>query len=283
MSIITIKNEKISVDISTMAAEMQSIKANGKEYMWNGDPKFWGRRAPALFPICGSLKDNKYMYDGKFYSLNQHGFAKLSEFTVVEKTDDSAEFSLCANEETLKVYPFNFDLRIRYTLKELSIEIQYKVINNDSKDMYFSIGSHEGYMCEEGFWDYTLEFEKNENLISADVDGSLLCERKVNLGENVKELKLSNELFNIDSLIFLNLNSKSVKLKNDNKCIRVDFPDFETLLIWTVKNSKYVCIEPWCGIPDYTTSDYDFTKKTGIIKLAPNNSTTRTHTITIEK
>ena len=149
--------------------------------------------------------------------------------------------------------------------------------------MYFSIGSHEGYMCEEGFWDYTLEFEKNENLISADVDGSLLCERKVNLGENVKELKLSNELFNIDSLIFLNLNSKSVKLKNDNKCIRVDFPDFETLLIWTVKNSKYVCIEPWCGIPDYTTSDYDFTKKTGIIKLAPNNSTTRTHTITIEK
>lgn len=283
MSIITIKNEKITVDISTMAAEMQSIKANGKEYLWNGDPKFWGRRAPALFPICGSLKDNKYMYDGKFYSLNQHGFAKLSEFTVVEKTDDSAEFSLCANEETLKVYPFNFDLRIRYTLKELSIEIQYKVINNDSKDMYFSIGSHEGYMCEEGFWDYTLEFEKNENLISADVDGSLLCERKVNLGENVKELKLSNELFNIDSLIFLNLNSKSVKLKNDNKCIRVDFPDFETLLIWTVKNSKYVCIEPWCGIPDYTTSDYDFTKKTGIIKLAPNNSTTRTHTITIEK
>ena len=283
MSIITIKNEKISVDISTMAAEMQSIKANGKEYLWNGDPKFWGRRAPALFPICGSLKDNKYMYDGKFYSLNQHGFAKLSEFTVVEKTDDSAEFSLCANEETLKVYPFNFDLRIRYTLKELSIEIQYKVINNDSKDMYFSIGSHEGYMCEEGFWDYTLEFEKNENLISADVDGSLLCERKVNLGENVKELKLSNELFNIDSLIFLNLNSKSVKLKNDNKCIRVDFKDFETLLIWTVKNSKYVCIEPWCGIPDYTTSDYDFTKKTGIIKLAPNNSTTRTHTITIEK
>ncbi|MBO7208409.1 MAG: aldose 1-epimerase family protein [Clostridia bacterium] len=283
MSIITIKNEKITVDISTTAAEMQSIKANGKEYLWNGDPKFWGRRAPALFPICGSLKDDKYLFDGKFYSLNQHGFAKFSEFSVVDATDVSAEFSLCANEETLKNYPFNFDLRIKYTLNEQSIEIEYKVINNDNKDMYFSIGSHEGYMCEEGFWDYTLEFEKNEDLISADVDGSLLCERKVNLGENVRELKLSNELFDMDSLIFLNLNSKSIKLKNDNKCLRVDFKDFEALLIWTVKNSKYVCIEPWCGIPDYTTSDYDFTKKKGIIKLAPNNSSTRTHTITIEK
>lgn len=283
MSIVTIKNKNLTVEISTYAAEMQSIKANGKEYLWNGDPKFWGRRAPALFPICGSLKDNKYKYNDEFYSLNQHGFAKVSEFEVINATDTSAEFSLCANEETLKNYPFDFDLRIKYTLDGGTIKIDYIINNNDSKEMYFSIGSHEGYMCEEGFTDYTLEFEKNEDLISCDVDGSLICDRKVNIGENVKELKLTNELFDIDSLIFLDLKSNSIKLKNDKKCLRVDFAGFDTLLIWTVKNSNYVCIEPWCGLPDFVYSDYDFTKKPRIIKLAAKATTTKTHSITIEK
>ena len=252
MSIITIKNEKITVDISTTAAEMQSIKANGKEYLWNGDPKFWGRRAPALFPICGSLKDDKYMYDGKFYSLNQHGFAKFSEFAVVSATDSCAEFSLCANEETLKNYPFNFDLRIKYTLNEQSIEIEYKVINNDNKDMYFSIGSHEAYSCPEGIEEYEIEFDEAQTLDSLTLVGNLIGSDTVRVAENAKTLPLKYEYFETDALVFKNVkfNKAALTHKKSGKKVTVSFPGFENFLLWTIPGAKYICLEPWCGFPD---------------------------------
>ena len=108
-----IKNDQLTLEISSLGAELQSIKdANGNEYLWDGDEKYWNRHSPILFPIvCGLWKDT-YRIDGKEYTLTRHGFARDTEFKLVGKTADRLTFALIDNEETLKNYPYHFNLAI---------------------------------------------------------------------------------------------------------------------------------------------------------------------------
>ena len=286
MSIITIKNDQLTVEISTLGAELQSVKCKGEEYLWHGDPAVWSGRAPVLFPICGGLKDDKYTLNGKEYTLPKHGFGRKSEFLAETVEAESAVFLLASSEETKKGYPFDFELRISYTLIGNSIKVGYDVTNKSKEDMYFSIGAHEAYATPEGVEEYYLKFEKKERLTHNILNGPLLTEEYTVLGENIDELPLKCEYFDIDAITLLNLKSRVVSLcKNDgSKKITVDFDGFDYMFVWTKpgKNSGYLCLEPWCGIPDFEGSSYDITEKKGINKIAPENTFKRVHTITIE-
>ena len=109
-----IENEAVKISVADMGAELMSLilKSDHTEYLWQGDEKYWAGRATNLFPICGRLTDGKYIYQGEEYEMVLHGFAKKSIFSVVEQKKDSITFSLRANEETLKIYPFDFELFI---------------------------------------------------------------------------------------------------------------------------------------------------------------------------
>lgn len=255
MSIITIKNDELTVEISTLGAELQSVKCRGEEFLWQGDPKVWSGRAPVLFPICGGLKDDKYTLNGKEYTLAKHGFGRKMEF-IAETVDASkAVFLLTATEETKKGYPFDFELRISYTLEGKAIKVGYDVTNKSGEDMYFSIGGHEAYACPEGIEDYYLKFEKKERLTHNELHGVLLSEKYTVLGEDIDELPLKYEYFDIDALTFLNLKSRKVTLchKTEGPKIQVDFDGLDYMFVWTKPgaNAGYICLEPWCGIPDF--------------------------------
>ena len=284
--IITIKNEKIKVEISTLGAEMQSIMSNDKEYLWNGDPDVWKSRAPVLFPICGGLKDDKYEYNGKEYTLIKHGYARFCEFDIESYTEDSAVFLLKSDDESKKYYPFSYELRISYILDGASVKVGYSVTNMSNEDMYFSIGAHEGYMCPEGIEEYSLIFDVEEHLTTNKLNGNLLTEEVEIMGDNLKELPLKYDYFMDNTLTFLNLKSTAVTLKHkeNKRQLRVDFEGFNYMFVWTMadKFGKYICIEPWCGIPDFVGSTFDFTKKKGINKISAGESFERTHIITIE-
>lgn len=286
MSIITIKNEELTVEISTLGAELQSVKCRDKEYLWNGDPAVWSGRAPVLFPICGGLKEDKYTLNGKEYTLPKHGFGRKSEFSLESKEEDKAVFLLTATEETKKGFPFDFELRIGYSLVGKSIKVSYDVANKSAEDMYFSIGAHEAYATPEGVEEYYLKFEKKERLTHNVLKGVLLTDECVVLAEDTDVLPLKSEYFDIDAITMLNLKSRKVSLrKNDNsKKITVDFDGFDYMFVWTKpgKNSGYLCIEPWCGIPDIEGSSYDITEKRGINKVEPEKTFSRVHTITID-
>ncbi len=286
MSIITIKNEELTVEISTLGAELQSVKCAGEEYLWNGDPAVWSGRAPVLFPICGGLKDDKYTLNGKEYTLPKHGFGRKSEFALESKEEDKAVFLLTSTEETKVGYPFDFELRIGYTLVGKSIKVSYDVANKSAEDMYFSIGAHEAYATPEGVEEYYLKFEKKERLTHNILKGPLLTEEYTVLGEDIDELPLKSEYFDIDAITMLNLKSRKVSLckKDESKKITVDFDGFDYMFVWTKagKNQGYLCLEPWCGIPDFEGSSYDITEKKGINKLEPEKTFNRVHTITIE-
>ena len=205
MSIITIKSETLTVKISSRGAEIKSVMNNNqKEFMWCGDEKIWPETAPILFPICGGLKEGKYIYKDKEYFMPKHGFVSGMEFQVESAVDNEAVFLLKADENTMKQYPFDFELRIKYKLTASRIDVECIVTNKSNEPMYFSQGCHEGYSCPEGFEEYSVEFEKNETLDTCTVNGNLIADRTINIMNNENLLLLKTEYFEMDALIFKN-------------------------------------------------------------------------------
>lgn len=279
-----LSNGVLNVALSPIGAELQSIKKGDVEYIWIADPASWKSHAPLLFPIIGGVKDNKYVYNGKEYNLQYHGFGRFLEFELESYTEQEAVFFHRYDEETLKVFPFKYELRVAYILKNSSLKIEYRIKNLDSNEMYFSIGSHEGYYCPEGVEEYSVIFEKPENLDFCLASGGLLDYKTENIGLNVTEFPLKYEYFEKRSLVFLNLKSREVSLVNRNsgKKTTVTFDENHTAFtLWTSPGKHYMCLEPWCGVPDFVDSDYNIENKKGIIKLAGNKEIIITHEISV--
>lgn len=281
--IITVKTNELEIKISTLGAELQSVKSkNGEEFLWEGDPAVWSGKAPILFPICGGLKEDRYTLSGKEYSLSKHGFLKKSEFEVEELSENSVVMLFKSNEETKKVYPFDFEFRAVFEAFENRLDICYKIKNLSSCEMYYSVGAHEAYACPEGIEEYTVKFSEKENLDASVLQGNLLSDEFVRIAENTDLLPLKKEYFEIDALVFKKIKSRGVSLIKNNSTKRIDvsFDDFCYLLLWHAYNSKYMCIEPWTGIPDVCGSTFDLEKKEGITKLSPENEDNIKHSIT---
>ncbi len=278
-----ISGDKVTAVISTEGAELKSLVKDGVEYLWEGNAAVWKGQAPLLFPICGSLKDNTYVYDGETYTMGSHGFARSQVFDVEKSARDSATFLLRSNAESLRNYPFCYELRVTYTIIGDALEVTYSVKNTGDGQMYFSIGSHEGYACPEGIEAYSLVFEKKEDLICHALQGSLLAYDTYSMGENTEKLPLKYDDFSVDTLAFLQLKSRKVSLVHTTSARKIDviFNGFDYLFVWTRPDAKYLCIEPWCGMPDFIDSDHDITKKRGIVQLAPGKTDVRVHTIVL--
>ncbi len=280
--IIEIKNDKLKVGINTLGSELMYIDgANGTQFLWNGDESVWSYRAIILFPICGGLKDDKYIVDGKEYSLSKHGFARRSEFEGKKISDTKAEFILKSNEDTLKCYPFEFELKIIFKLQGNKLIVTNQVHNLCDKKMYFSIGAHEGYYCPEGIEDYYIEFDEPQTLDSYILNGNLLEENTVRIIENEIKLPLKYDYFAVDALVFKDIKFHKASLvhKNSSKKVTVEFNDSNYFLLWTKPNANYICLEPWNGIQDGMNADYDFANKEGIESIDAGKSFSVAHTI----
>ncbi len=284
MSVI-IKNDKLTAEISLMGAELLSVKdQKGKERIWQGDPQFWKGHAPILFPIVSSLKDNRYTYNGKTYNMKMHGFARNSEFTVEKQRENEVTLLLASNEETLKVYPFLFNFRVTYKLVGSSLQVDFVTENKTMGDMYYSVGAHEGYCIEGDVSNYSIVLDEEETLPRHElVEGLGITDEKIPCFENSKELKLDEEYFAVDAIIFLDMKSRGLALRDDRtgESIHVDFPQADTVLIWKAPKAPFVCVEPWCGVTDLSWKPFnDFSQKFRIRKLQKGEKETISHTVT---
>ncbi len=262
----TISNLNLTVQINHLGAELFSLKnSENTEYIWEGNPVFWGKHSPVLFPIVGTLKNNMYYYQGKEYYLSRHGFAREMEFELIEKFENSATFSLVSSIETRKVYPFDFELQICYSLDENKLNIDYKIINNNDSILPFSIGAHPAFALPKPFEGYSLAFEHNEVLKSYELENDLLSDTTNIIEMTDNEVPLTYSLFEKDAIIFKKLQSKSITiLDNKNTLLRVRFDDFPNLGIWTKNNAPFLCIEPWVGYSDTILSSGNIVEKEGI-------------------
>lgn len=267
---INLISDKLTATIATKGAELTSLKKEGKEYIWEGNPEFWGKHSPILFPIVGTLKDNSYIYNDKHYELSRHGFARDNDFHSSEISKNSAVFSFSSSIETLKQYPFDFELKITYTLDDDSLIVKYEVTNNGLSKMPFSIGGHPAFALPNNFEDYSLHFENDQSITSYSLKGDLLSDETTTFDLIEKQLPLTYSLFANDALIFKKLNSEKIQIRENQKpIVEIRLNDFPNLGIWTKNNAPFLCIEPWFGYSDLLTSNGDLFKKEGIIILNP--------------
>jgi len=263
----TITNSYLTAKIKHSGAELFSLIANSSntEYVWEGNPDFWGKHSPILFPIVGTLKDNSYTYNSVQYRLSRHGFARDGVFELIEKKENGATFSMQSSEETLKVYPFRFELQISYTLEDNSLIINYKVINKGESKMPFSIGAHPAFSLAGNFENYSIQFEKEEPLVYNLLDNDLISNETKTLATENNVIPLKYELFENDALIFKSLKSNYLTiLLTGNPILRVHYDDFPHLGLWTKKDAPFLCIEPWFGYSDSVKSSGNLLKKEGI-------------------
>ena len=276
----TIQNDHLSIGVQAKGAELTSIyhKKEQLEYMWSGDPAFWGKRSPVLFPVVGELKNNTYYYNNKAYHLGRHGFARDMEFTVVEQTTSSIGFSLLSNADTLQKFPFEFVFDIIYHLQQDRLTVEYRVKNTGNGDMYFSVGGHPAFKVPlvegTGYDDYYLEFNKTESAGRWPISAEGLIETDAEpFLQHTNTLPLRKALFYRDAIVFKNLRSDTVRLRSSthDKGIEFNFSGFPYLGVWAAKDADFVCIEPWCGIADAVTTSQQLTEKEGINRLGPGS------------
>jgi len=270
----TLSKSGFTAVINSKGAELISLTNDaGKEFIWEGDPDFWGKHSPVLFPIVGTLKNNTYRYNDHDYHLPRHGFARDMEFKIANRTDHEVTFSLTSDEETLQMYPFAFELQIIYTLTENALTIGYRVRNKNAVDMPFSIGAHPAFALPGNFEDYALAFEKDETLNYHLLDNDLISNQTKKLLLNQGILPLDHEWFANDALVFKKLESQSVTItKNSEPLITVDFESFPNLGIWTKPGAPFLCIEPWFGYADTSNASGNLFEKEAIQILEPHGN-----------
>lgn len=279
---IILENEVLYIEINELGAEIRKVVKDGKSRMWTGDPAWWAGVAPVLFPICSGLPGNQYTYQGKSYTLNQHGFARKSVFEVESYEKETATFVLKANEETLKQYPWQFELQITYTLIEDQIKVEYKVTNRSEETMYYSIGSHEAYACPEGIESYDVVFEREEKLYNHLLeDGPVFSGKTEPILEQGNVLPLKEAYFETNALIFKNIQSRKASLVHrvSGQTTTVTFPECEYMLLWQPYGAPFICIEPWQGICSTRGDSGDITQKEGIMPLSRGAERLHTHII----
>ncbi|MCL2252853.1 MAG: aldose 1-epimerase family protein [Lachnospiraceae bacterium] len=277
--------------IQASGAEMISYQKDGVKYLWEGSKESWGSRSPILFPIVCSLKDNTILIDGVSYNMEKHGFARRNEFDLVTQTDTEAVFVLEETAETLAQYPYRFKLTVTHALTSSGFSTRYEVLNKDDKPMPFCIGGHPGLLCpiggEGSFEDYDLVFpqiEDNEPL-KVDERGLLDGGRRAGILKNTDTVPLSYPLFAEDALIFDELKSRSVMVKNRHtgRAIRFDFAGYPVLGVWTTtaRNEPYICLEPWVGVPAEITETGNFEDKPYAVTLAPSENFSVSYALTV--
>lgn len=250
-------------------AELVSVKANDIEKMHDGE-NFWNRHSPVLFPIVGKLKNGKTIIEGNEYQMGQHGFARDMEFEEIGENS----YVLRSNEETKVKYPYDFELYISHNVQKNKVITKYKVVNKDSKTMYFGLGGHPAYACEYASGKYRLEFEDIEDRLEIyQLEDGLLKKNPEKLTKFFRENRifLDKKTFEKDALIIKNINSSKIYLKTETKTILAfEFKGFPYLGVWSKPGASFVCIEPWQNHTDDVDASGNFEDKENILKLEPN-------------
>ncbi len=288
----TIQNRYLTVKADTRGAELQSIEAkDGLSYLWNGDPAYWGYRAPTLFPIIGALRDGHAWSAGGEISLPKHGFCRQAEFVLESEEPEAITYLLTDSEATRKGYPYRFALRIRYELEGESVTTRYLIRNDGDQDMPFFIGGHPAFRVplEEGetLEDYRIEFAQPETIDCPMVDlstGLILDTTRNRFLTDSTTFALNHVLFRGDALVFDALCSRSVRLFSvkSRHGVRLDFDGMNYLAVWTpATDSPFICLEPWTGMATCASEDDIFEHKRGITVLEPGAETSFSFTITV--
>ncbi|AVK60410.1 galactose mutarotase [Lactobacillus sp. CBA3605] len=280
---VELKNEYLTVQINEAGAELSSVKADdGLEYMWQADPKFWGRHAPVLFPIVGRLKDDQYTIAGQSYRMGQHGFARDQKFRVVSQTSTQAVLELTDSQATRAMYPFAFRLRLHYTLTDHELTVGYDVHNPANQELLFSIGGHPAFNAplatpEGSLTNYQVTVAPKQKYQHIPLQAPYNDVDQATTMDLTKPLPLTRDLFKDDAVILaLNKQETTLLLSSDlddhGVAMTIEAAPYVGLWSPYPQAAPFVCLEPWWGIADNINHDGQLSHKMGINRLAANQT-----------
>ena len=288
---VKLENEFLCVEIAEMGAEVTRIydKTEDNEILWEGNPVYWKRHSPVLFPNVGKTYKNRVLINGTQYPTSQHGFARDNVFTCIEAANEKASFMFRSSEETKEVYPFDFELHINYKLNKKELTVEWQVKNCGDETMYFTIGGHPAFRFakpEETKADYVLKVPGKEKLEYVLIDISCGCanvDEVHTLQLSEETYPLSDELFAKDALVVDNGQIEEAWLchKDGTPYVGVRSAGFPNYGIWSVEGAPFVCLEPWMGRCDNVGFNEELSEKPNVNKVEAGEKFIKDYTIVV--
>lgn len=286
----TIENDQLLVQIHEKGAEVREVldKKSGRHYMWSGDPAYWGRVSPVLFPIVGRLMNDQYKIDDQTFELTQHGFLRDVNFDLYEETAHTVAFQYESRGRHVKQYPYEFTARIRYELLENGLKISWEIDHDGDDTMHFSIGGHPAFRVPlvegEQAADYSLTLTPSTEHLPVQYELRNSLVREKGKGIEIEPIQLRPELFQQDAMIFSHINRVSLTSRAGHG-VEVDLTGFPFVGIWSPYDQEkgtmapFVCIEPWYGIADMEGTNGQYKEKFGIQTLEQNETFHAAYTV----
>jgi galactose mutarotase-like enzyme len=276
---VSISSDALTAAIDPLGAQLSSLQDRAaRDLLWDGDPKVWAGRAPLLFPIVGVLVGGTYRLGAKSYPLTRHGFARGTLFSITSTSGSAAALRLTADAQTLQIYPFQFELDVRYELAGPTLSVTTHIRNTGDDDMPASFGYHPGFRWPLPFGQarssHFIEFETDEPAPARRIDSAgLLTPDRHPTPITQRRLALADSLFQEDVIIFDQIKSRSVIYgSSQGPRLKIAFPDAPYLGVWTKPKAQFICIEPWHGISDPEGFSGDLKEKPGMTVLKAGES-----------
>jgi len=285
----TIKNEFLTVTVSDLGAELQSVKnKNGEEWIWQGDPAYWQGRAPNLFPFCGRFWNGLATVDGVPCNPGTHGFLRQSLTTLEEAGETRLVFSLCSSPETLSLYPFAFALRMIYELDGCVLSVRAEVTNTGERTMPYGYGGHPGFRVP------FAGGEQDEYFVCFDEP----CEaRAIRFDEKCcypvggtkpfaledgRRFVISDSFFEKEGCVFLCEIPKKITLATARspRHVTLRYEGFPYLGLWKALGGEYICIEPWCSLPATYGQSTELNEKKELVRAQAGETKSHQYSIT---
>ena len=280
-----LQSARVEIMINPLGAEIQQLKhATHGNVLWQKNDQIWNRFAPILFPIVGRLMNDQYTLNDQSYTMRQHGFARDQVFQVIEHSEDSITLRLTDNEQTRAQYPFAFELLVKYTLFQDTLEIEHRVTNLDTANLYYSLGGHPGFHIEGKLSEYYLDFGADYSLKQHLITGNYYNGKTKEI-QLSRKFELSDDLFASDAIVIKSPPFKSIGFGKTNgpKLLTLHCDTWTAVGLWTKPGAPFFCIEPWWGWADAINSPGTLKEKEGIMTIAPGRHSIHEYSIEFQE
>ncbi|KRB61455.1 aldose epimerase [Rhizobium sp. Root708] len=276
-SLTRIANQYLTVDVSSLGAEMQVLdSSDGRSWLWNGDAAFWGGRSPILFPIVGKAPGDAVMIDGQSYPMNQHGFARRAEFTLASSSASMCRYELASSSATMAAYPFDFLLAVEHTLDQRTLTVAAEVTNRDEKPMPFGLGFHPAFVWPlpgAAGQDHIVTLDNGGEPGLARLEGGLIAPGHLASPFEGGRLVLDHSMFEQDAMIFPEDAGKGLRYGAEGgPTLHFTFENLPNLALWQKVGAPFLCVEPWHGMAAEKDGSKELAKRPYSLTLPPGES-----------
>ena len=278
MRMIALRNEHLSITVNPHGAELGSIVSHdGRAWLWNGDARYWAGRAPILFPVVGASAGGQVKIAGHTFQMEQHGFARRSDFSLISSTEQTCLLRLSQNEATLARFPFRFELDIAFALEGATLAVIGSVKNRTETEMPFGFGFHPAFAwplpdCEGLPHLCWLDAEEEPRTRRLTPEGLLIPDAEPSIFKKGM-LTLEHRLFERRAIILDDLRSRTVSYGVPRRTfIDLEFEGLTQLGIWTKPDAPFLCLEPWQGMAAEQGATIDLEHRPGTVTLSPGGT-----------